>query len=63
MKTRIFNNWRTSILGLFFLLTSLFFAFYKIIAFGKFMAFLPTIFGLLYVWDTVLLQNYWSHKF
>ena len=57
MKNRIFNNWRTSILGVFFLLISLFLVFYKIIAWGEFMAFLPTIFGLLYVRDTIFQIN------
>ena len=53
MKTRIFTNWRTSLLGALFLLISLVLVFNKIIAWGEFMAFLPTIFGLLYVKDTI----------
>ncbi len=57
MKTRIFNNWRTSLLGAFFLLISLLLVFYKIIAWGEFIAFLPTIFGLLYVRDTIFKIN------
>ena len=53
MKSRLFTNWRTSLLGAFFLLISLVLVFNKIIAWGEFMAFLPTIFGLLYVRDTI----------
>jgi len=53
MKSRVFINWRTSLLGAFLLLVSLVLVFYKIIAWGEFMAFLPTIFGLLYVKDSI----------
>ena len=53
MKSRLFTNWRTSLLGALFLLISLILVFAKIIAWGEFMAFLPTIFGLLYVKDTI----------
>ena len=53
MKSRIFANWRTSLLGALFLLISLLLVFNKIIAWGEFMAFLPTIFGLLYFRDTI----------
>ena len=53
MKTRIFTNWRTSLLGVAFLLISPLLVVQKIIAWGEFMAFLPTIFGLLYVKDTI----------
>ena len=53
MKTRIFTNYRTSLLGALFLLISLVLVFNKIIAWSEFMAFLPTIFGLLYVKDPI----------
>ena len=53
MKSRVFINWRTSLLGAFLLLVSLVLVFYKIIAWSEFMAFLPTILGLLYVRDTI----------
>ena len=57
MKTRIFSNWRTSLLGAFLLLISLSLVFNKIIAWSEFMAFLPTIFGLLYVKDNIFQVN------
>jgi len=53
MKTRIFQNWRTSLLGLLFLILSSILLFLRIITFAEFTAFLPTILGLLYVRDTV----------
>ena len=57
MKTRLFTNWRTSLLGALFLVISLSLVFNKIIAWSEFMAFLPTILGLLYVRDTIFKVN------
>ena len=53
MKTRIFSNWRTSLLGLFLLVVTIVLLFLKTITLGEFGAFFPTILGLLYVRDTV----------
>jgi len=57
MKSRLLSNWRTSLLGAFLLLISLLLVFNKIITWSEFMAFLPTIFGLLYVKDTIFQVN------
>ena len=53
MKTRIFTHWQTSLLGILLLLVAITLLFLKIITFGEFTAFFPTILGLLYVRDTV----------
>lgn len=53
MKTRIINNWRTTILGLFLLILMSLLLYLKTITLGEFSAFFPTILGLLYVQDTV----------
>ncbi|MDD4554893.1 MAG: hypothetical protein PHP04_11870 [Bacteroidales bacterium] len=54
MKERIFNNWKTSLLGLILLIIAVVLLFMKTITLGEFSAFLPTILGLIYVRDTVL---------
>jgi len=54
MKTRIFSNWRTSLIGICLLIASLVLVFLNVISFSEFGAFLPTVFGLLYVQDSVL---------
>ena len=53
MKTRIINNWQTSLLGILLLIVAVTLLFLKIITLGEFTAFFPTILGLLYVRDTV----------
>jgi len=53
MKTRILSNWRTSLLGLALLITTIILLFRQIITGGEFIALLPTILGLLYVQDSV----------
>jgi hypothetical protein len=53
MKTRIFRNWQTSLLGLLLLIIAIILLFLRMITLGEFTAFLPTILGLLYVRDTV----------
>ncbi len=53
MKTRIFQNWRTSLLGLVLLILSSILLFMKIITFSEFTAFLPTVIGLIYVQDSI----------
>ena len=53
MKERIFNNWKTTVLGIILLILSVVLLFMRIITLGEFSAFLPTILGLLYVRDTV----------
>jgi len=57
MKTRIFTNWQTSLLGLLLLIVAIILLFLKIITLGEFTAFFPTILGLLYVRDTVFKIN------
>jgi hypothetical protein len=57
MKERIFNNWKTSILGLILLAITIVLLFMKIITLGEFSSFFPTILGLLYVKDTILQAN------
>jgi hypothetical protein len=57
MKTRIFSNWRTTLIGVCLLITSLVLVIIKIITFAEFAAFFPTILGLLYVQDSVLRVN------
>jgi len=53
MKTRIFRNWRTSLLGGALLVAMIILLSNKIITGGEFLAILPTILGLLYVPDTI----------
>ena len=53
MKTRIFTNWQTSLLGILLLIIAITLLFLKIITLGEFTAFFPTILGLLYVRDTI----------
>jgi len=53
MKERIFNNWKTSALGIILLVLSIVLLFMRIITLGEFSGFFPTILGLLYVQDTV----------
>ena len=57
MKERIFNNWKTSILGLILLSIAIVLLFMKIVTLGEFSSFFPTILGLLYVKDTILQAN------
>jgi len=57
MKTRIFSNWRTSILGIALLITFIILLFFKSITGGEFAALFPTILGLLYVKDTIFKVN------
>jgi hypothetical protein len=54
MKERIFNNWKTTSLGIILLILAVVLLFMRIITLGEFSAFFPTILGLLYVRDTVL---------
>lgn len=54
MKERLFNNWKTSVLGIILLVIAVIFLFLKVVTLGEFSAFLPTILGLVYVRDTVL---------
>ena len=57
MKTRIFTNWRTSILGILLLFLMSLLLYLRSITAGEFTAFFPTILALLYVRDTVLQIN------
>ena len=57
MKERIFNNWKTSALGIILLVLSIVLLFMRIITLGEFSGFFPTILGLLYVRDTILKIN------
>jgi len=53
MKERIFNNWKTTALGIILLILAVVLLFMRIITLSEFSAFFPTILGLLYVRDTV----------
>ena len=53
MKTRILRNYRTSLLGLALLITTIILLFKQTITGGEFIALLPTILGLLYIQDSV----------
>jgi len=53
MKTRLFRNWRTSLVGGALLLTMIILLSNRIITGGEFLAILPTILGLLYVPDNI----------
>lgn len=44
-------------MGIILLIISLVLVYLKIVSFSEFVAFLPTVFGLLYVQDTVLKVN------
>jgi len=57
MKNRILKNWRTSLLGLVFLCIAIPMLILQKITMGEFLAFLPTIFGLIYVRDTIFKVN------
>ena len=53
MKTRLFRNWRTSLLGGALLVIMIILLFMRIVTGGEFTAILPTILGLLYLPDTI----------
>ncbi|MCK9422209.1 MAG: hypothetical protein M0Q38_06395 [Bacteroidales bacterium] len=53
MKTRVFQNWRSSLLGVILLIFSATLLCMEIITFTEFTFFLPTILGLLYIKDSV----------
>ena len=53
MKERIFNNWKTSALGIILLVIAVVLLFMRIITLGEFSSFFPTILGLLYVKDSI----------
>ncbi|MCK9205166.1 MAG: hypothetical protein M0P58_12135 [Bacteroidales bacterium] len=53
MKDRIFNNRKTTALGIILLILAVVLLFMRIITLGEFSAFFPTILGLIYVRDTV----------
>jgi uncharacterized membrane protein len=57
MKVRLFQSWRTSILGVVLLVLSIVLLFCRIIGFSEFTAFLPTVLGLLYVKDSSLMRG------
>jgi len=57
MKERIFNNWKTSALGIILLVLAIVLLCMKIITLGEFSGFFPTILGLLYVRDTIFKIN------
>ncbi len=57
MKERIFNNWKTTALGIILLILAVVLLFMRIITLGEFSAFFPTILGLIYVRDTILKLN------
>ena len=57
MKERIFNNWKTSALGIILLVIAVVLLFMRIVTLGEFSSFFPTILGLLYVRDTILKIN------
>jgi len=51
MKTRIIQNWKSTLIGLCLLLMSGTLLWLKEITFTEFTAFLPTVLGLMYVKD------------
>jgi Na+-translocating ferredoxin:NAD+ oxidoreductase RnfD subunit len=51
MKTRVVQNWRSSLLGLALLILAAVLLWKKVITFSEFTAFLPTVFALLYIKD------------
>jgi len=53
MKTRLFSNWRSSLLGLFLLIIAVILLFTRAITLAEFSAFFPTILSLLYVQDSI----------
>ena len=53
MKERIFNNWKTSALGIILLVIAVVLLFMRIVTLGEFSSFFPTILGLLYVKDSI----------
>lgn len=57
MKERIFNNWKTTVLGIVLLILAVVLLFMRIITLAEFSAFFPTILGLLYTKDTILKLN------
>jgi hypothetical protein len=57
MKTRTIQNWRTSLLGVILLIFSSALLYLKVITFNEYLAFFPTIVGLLYVRDSVFKIN------
>jgi len=57
MKTRIIENWRSTVTGIFLFIMSSTLLFLKVITFTEYVAFLPTILGLLYVRDSVFKLN------
>jgi hypothetical protein len=57
MKTRVIQNWQTSILGIILLILSSTLLCSRIITLSEFAAFFPTILGLLYVRDSIFKVN------
>ncbi|MBE0647551.1 MAG: hypothetical protein IH596_07200 [Bacteroidales bacterium] len=57
MKTRLFTNWRTSLLGGALLVAMITLLSLRIITGGEFLAILPTILGLLYVPDNIFKEQ------
>lgn len=53
MNTRIFQNWRSSLLGVALLIMSITLVCLQVISFTEFAFFFPTILGLLYVKDSI----------
>ncbi|MEI6174935.1 MAG: hypothetical protein WCR01_14385 [Bacteroidota bacterium] len=56
MKTRIIQNWKSTLIGLCLLLLSATLLWLKEITFTEFTAFLPTVLGLMYVRD----EGFWE---
>jgi hypothetical protein len=57
MKTRVIQNWQTSIIGIILLIHSSTLLCLRIITLSEFAAFFPTILGLLYVRDSIFKVN------
>jgi hypothetical protein len=57
MKTRVIQNWQSSVLGVILLILSSTLLGLRIISLSEFAAFFPTILGLLYVRDSVFKVN------
>lgn len=54
MNDRIIGNWKTTLIGIVLMLVALAFVWYGRITWGEFSAFLPTVFGLIWVKDSFL---------
>lgn len=53
MKSRVFKNWKTSLMGLLLLVFGMLLVWFNKIEFAEFLGFIPFCLGLIYVKDSI----------